>query len=178
MILRITGKLASKINVKPHADVPSAENPFVEWAANLVEIRRKNFILLTHATTFYSTLFPAGRLGNMGTFAVRLIETLAVVLHEQKLGHVFDQLIVPDLKPFLYATCPDRTLIGRMRQVLTLARDMDDVALSTPYWPTTFLNSIVYTPETGLCPASVFTAAIPPDCEPGPDPEPDASFSA
>ncbi len=178
MILRITGKLASKINVKPHTDVPLAENPFVDWTANLVEIRRKNYLMLTHTTTFYSTVFPAGRLGNMGAFAIRMIETLGVMLHEQKLGHVFEQLIVPDLKPFMYATCPDRAVTGRMRQVHTLAKDMDDVALSTLYWPAAFLNSIVFTPETGLCPASVFTAAIPPDCKPGPEPEADASFPA
>lgn len=178
MILRVTRKLAARIKVKLQAEPTPAENCFVDWSANLVEIRRKNYVLLTHTTTFYSVVFPLDRIGSAKAFSARVIQVLDEVLHHQKLGHVFDQLILPHLDPVVYAACQDRTVTGRMRQVLTVAKDLDDVALSKPFWSAAYLNSIVFEAETGRGPASAFTAAIPPHCRPGKDPDDGMSFPA
>jgi hypothetical protein len=54
MILRLSGKIAKKIHVKPAAVLPADSNPYADWSTHVFLAARTQYILVTNTASLYS----------------------------------------------------------------------------------------------------------------------------
>ncbi len=111
MIFRATQKAASKLRVTCSAITDSYPS-MVEWYCNVIAVRRRQFLLFTHAPSLFSLWTPAAGLNcdEFGAmFRRRAIDTLN--------GYGFssgDAARIIDDGPDVFAKAVDRRVIGSM----------------------------------------------------------------
>ena len=71
MIFRISTKLGKKIHVTPDKMLPVDPNPFADWSANLFDVGRSQYVLITNTISLYSVVMPGRGLRNNRLFLER-----------------------------------------------------------------------------------------------------------
>lgn len=119
MIIRLTQKLAKKLKVTPIA-LPRAPGPLADWTANLFNVGRTQYILLTNSASLYATVLPGRGLNSPQAFTDRAIATLLDQLSVEGYAGIIEQLIAHTAE-IVFAKTDDRSLLGSMNDQVRCA---------------------------------------------------------
>lgn len=122
MIIRLTAKLAKKIDETTDSSLPLDENPFADWTARLFRVERVQYIMITNTASLYSTMI----FGKVITCGNELIKQIFFALLEFLTadGHLFiyEQLIVPSISSFNFSKALNRGVTGSMNDLVFMAK--------------------------------------------------------
>jgi len=122
MIIRLTQKLAKKIKVVPATAAPRAENPFVDWTANLFAVGRVQYIILTNSASLYSVVFPGRGINDPDKFAEHVLSALGEQMADAGYGGIFEEHIAPLAGSILFSKTGDRRVLGSMNELILQAK--------------------------------------------------------
>ena len=154
LTLRLTQKLASRVRVKLPTEVPTAGNPCADWCSHAFTFNRRRYLLVTHATTYFSVVM----LGRGAANASGLIKTVTSGLQTYlaQAGHAFafEQFITPEVTVVTFSPVKNRQLTGVMNDFILMARYyLDDLS---PHETSDRLNQCPVSPLHGDSPQCVF----------------------
>ncbi len=122
MIFRVTQKLAEKIKVVPALALPSHDNPFLDWTANLFMVSRWQCIILTNSASLYSIVIPAKGVPNEKAFVAQSMKVLRDTMSLDGLVSIFDAKVAPVLDSISLCKAGDRGVLASMNQLVFQAK--------------------------------------------------------
>jgi hypothetical protein len=158
LTLRITQKLARRLSVELPAEVPVATNPCADWCCQPFTFGRYRYLMVTHATTFFSVAMSARGAGNEGAFEATVIAGLREYLTYAGHRSVFEQLIAPQLLEIAFSAVGDRRILGVMNEFSCMA----------PYYLSD-LSAFETSDRLNCCPVSPLGSRFPKDLFPSVD---------
>ena len=154
LTLRLTQKLARRVRVDLPAEVPPAGHACADWCCHAFTFNRHRYLLVTHATTYFSVVMLARDAAN----ASGLIKTVASSLQTYlvKTGHAFafDQCIAPEMMVVAFSPVKNRQILGVMNEFIQMARYY--LVDLSPFETSDRLNQCPVGPLDGDAPARVF----------------------
>ena len=154
LTLRLTQKLASRLQVELPATVPPGRQACADWCCHAFTFARRRHLLITHPTTFFSVVMLARGAGNASDF----IRTVSAGLHTYLAhsGHavVYEQLIAPEMMAVSFSPINNRQVLGVMNDFIQIAPHyLNDLS---PFETSDRLNHCPVSPLRGGTPASSF----------------------
>ena len=154
LTLRLTQKLAGRLRVDLPAEVPPAGHVCADWCCHAFTFNRYRYLLVTHATTFFSVVMLAQGAGN----ASGLIETVTLGMRTYlpQAGHAFafEQLIAPQMMEVAFSPVKNRQILGVMNEFIQMAPYfLTDLS---PFETSDRLNQCPVGPLDGHSPARFF----------------------
>ncbi|KXB06973.1 hypothetical protein AKJ51_02415 [candidate division MSBL1 archaeon SCGC-AAA382A20] len=122
MILRMTHKLGDKIHEKPTQSIPIAENPFVDWTANLFYADRAQYIIIANTLSLYSVIILGRGITDSNWLIKRTISTLREFLKDDGQEESFDEYISEETGSFLLTKTRNRRILGSLNQLVREAK--------------------------------------------------------
>jgi hypothetical protein len=113
MIFRMTQKAMTKLQLTKESIVSISDcSPMSEWYCNVVTVQRKQFFLLTQATTLFSFWMPAARI-KKANFGHEFRDWASQVLADYGFGMSEVGVILQD-DPDVFTKSVDRSVTGSM----------------------------------------------------------------
>jgi hypothetical protein len=110
--LRCTGKVLKLLRV-PEAQLFEGDASNQDWYANVLWIRRRKCLLITHAGTSFSTFLPDVRAAGLRPIGAVLVPALRAALAAESLpADTFGPLVAVQI-----AKTADRRVLNRMREL-------------------------------------------------------------
>ena len=92
MILRVTNKLAKKLNIESLEKYDKKCSAFEEWYGHLFSVDRKQYILFTNAYSLYSVIIPGKGINSLGKFSDLTSIWLSELLEEENCDNLITRL--------------------------------------------------------------------------------------
>lgn len=118
LIFRVTQKLAEKIKVVPALALPSHDNPFLDWTANLFMVSRWQCIILTNSASLYSVVFPGKGVPDERAFVEQSMKALRDNMALDGILEIFDTKIATALDVTSFCKTSDRRVLGSMNELI------------------------------------------------------------
>ncbi|MEX2214375.1 MAG: hypothetical protein WD768_09625 [Phycisphaeraceae bacterium] len=121
MIIRLSDKLARKINAPARPALTPHEEPCADWSAHLFRIGKIEFIIFTNTTTLYSALIRSAGVRCDGDLMVRGFLAVEAVLNLDGMGSLYSDRIAPHTGTAIFAKALNRSVTGSMNDLIRLA---------------------------------------------------------
>ncbi len=121
MIFRLSQKLNTKIKAGRLATLPSDENPFADWSANLFVSSRTPYILLTNTKSLYSTVMFGKGNSNDGLFIENALAAIREFMEADGQAFIYHRFIAPASETVQFAKALDRSVTGSMNEFTKFA---------------------------------------------------------
>ncbi len=122
MIIRLSQKLAKKIDEPLSQSLPLDANPYADWSAHLFTAERVQFILVTNTASLYSMVMY----GKGSTTDSQLIRRILNYMNEfiRDDGHEFllERLVLPSTASIAFSKALNRGVTGSMNDMVTNAK--------------------------------------------------------
>ena len=130
MIFRPSLKLAKKIKSGKLAEMPLSVNQFSDWSANVFNVGRTQYIILSNTKSLYSCLMLAKGVTNETVFVEQSLMAIDDFLRHDGQSLNVDRLIATPCKTTNFAKALSRAVIGSTNDLivgakLLLADDLD-----------------------------------------------------
>lgn len=122
MIFRISTKLGKKIHVTPDKILPVDPNPFADWSANLFDVGRSQYVLITNTISLYSVVMPGRGLRNNRLFLERARDSMSEVIRSAGHESIFEKFIVPSMDSVRFSKALNRSVTGSMNELIFQAK--------------------------------------------------------
>ena len=122
MIFRISTKLGKKIHVTPDKILPVDPNPFTDWSANLFDVGRSQYVLITNTISLYSVVMCARGLRNDRLFLERARDSMSEVIRSAGYESIFEKFIVPSMDTVHFSKALNRSVTGSMNDFIFQAK--------------------------------------------------------
>ncbi len=131
MIIRLTQKLAKKIDALPLNSLPLHDNPFADWSTNLFTVRRFQYIMMSNTTSLYSIVTPGRGISDIGKFIREMRFSLRYTLRADGLSLFWDRLIEAETGHVQFAKSLNRSVTGSMNDMIFCAKGYieDDLSM-------------------------------------------------
>jgi len=154
LVLRLTQKLAATLRVRLPADALSPLNPCADWCCHSFRAGRRHYLLVTHATTFYSVVLRSQGMGNEPDFIAGVISGLRGYLQAAGQEFAFTQFIGPASGEVRFRSVADRRVLGVMNEFIFMAKEY--LVDLSPIETSDRLNHCPVSPLGGKFPDDVF----------------------
>lgn len=114
MLFRVTRKLAKKLKLEPIAALPPADNPLLDWTANLFMVGRQQYIIVTNSTTLYTVLIPGRGNASGEAFAKNALTEIRAMLENDELSPLGKSLPADPSENLVFCRASDRHVLGSM----------------------------------------------------------------
>lgn len=122
MILRLSQKLATKLDAGKLPTLPMDENPLADWSATLFVADRTQYILLSNTASLYSGVFYAkGTTSNDGQFITFAMNFLREFMEDDGMLDVYLNHIAPSTGQVHFAKAFSRAVTGTMNELIMSA---------------------------------------------------------
>ena len=122
MIFRISAKLGKKIHVTPDKILPVDSNPFVDWSANLFEVGRSQYVLISNTISLYSVVMPGRGLRNNRLFLERARDSMSEFIRSAGYESIVEKFIVPSMDSVRFSKALNRSVTGSMNELIFQAK--------------------------------------------------------
>jgi hypothetical protein len=152
VILRLSEKLKTKIKAGRLQTLPSDQNPFADWSAQLFFADRTHYILFCNTKSLYSTVFYAQGITNENRFITRCFDSLREFMESDNRLDIYEQLIAPAAQSVTFAKSLNRKIIGSMTElektatILLMERNLSPYQLGF-HLNDTLLSAIAINPK-------------------------------
>jgi hypothetical protein len=121
LTLRLTQVLARRLKVDLPAEVAPAGHACADWCCHSFSVARHRYLLVTHATTFYSVVMHAHGASTAPGLIKTVISGLGNYLSGAGHAFAFEQLIAPQLAEITFSPVQSRPITGVMNQFIQMA---------------------------------------------------------
>jgi hypothetical protein len=159
LTLRLTQKLAARLQVQLAREPAPAANPFSDWCCHWFTVDRYRYLMVTNAPTFFSVVLRSQGMSDEPAFITGMLSGLREYL--QQAGHefAFAQLIAPESAAVLFRPVSDRRILGVMNEFIFMAKCyLDELS---PVETSDRLNDCPVGPLGGKFPRDMFPPAGP-----------------
>ena len=119
MIIRLTQKLAKKIDsLDAMNNLLPANNPYLDWSANLFRSERVQYIIITNTTSLFSMIMYGRGITDFNNFIQGVTNTIRDFMNSDGNEFIYRQLIEPNLSPTMFAKSLNRSVTGSMRELI------------------------------------------------------------
>ena len=154
MIFRISTKLGKKIHVTPDKILPVDPNPFADWSANLFDVGRSQYVLITNTISLYSVVMIGRGLRDERSFCKGITDYMSDFMRSDGHEPTFEKFIVPSMDTVRFSKALNRSVTGSMNDFIFQAKyELIEPELS--------LNEISF--RLNECPMSYLDRGIPRD---------------
>lgn len=122
MILRLSQKLCTKIDVGSLKTVPLDDNPFADWSAHLFVADRTQYIIVSNTKSLYSTVLFGKGITDDSHFIQRALGSIREFLEADGQAFVYHRFIVPASGTVRFAKALNRSVTGSMNDLLNHAK--------------------------------------------------------
>ncbi len=112
MIFRLSQKLNTKIKAGKLAEMPLSANQFSDWSANVFNVGRTQYSILSNTKSLYSCLMLAKGVTNETVFVERALTAIYDFLRHDGQSLDVDRLIAPPSETTNFAKALSRSVIG------------------------------------------------------------------
>jgi len=121
MIIRLSQKLAKKIKVGKLVEKPLDQNQYADWSANIFNVGRTQYIILSNTKSLYSCVMYAKGINNDNTFIQRSLSLIREFMEDDGKEAVYEQHIIPATGTVTFAKSLNRSVIGSMNELVMAA---------------------------------------------------------
>lgn len=114
MILRLSQRLARKIQAGPFAEMPSADHPWDDWSCRLFVAQRTEYIIISNTASLYSCVMPGQEIVDPDGFLNRLRYTMGGFFKADQQPHAYQRLIAAASAGVTFAKFVDRSVMVSM----------------------------------------------------------------
>lgn len=118
MVLRLSGKLGTKIKVAPKAVLPLDANLLADWSGHLFTADRTQYVILTNTASLYSAISFARGITNDSQFIVGALAVIRETLADDGLEEAYLRMIVPETGTVRFSKALNRSVIGSMNDIV------------------------------------------------------------
>ena len=122
MIIRLSQKLAKKLKVGPLRAMPSEENPYADWSANLFTADRTQYIILTNTQSLYSVVMYAKGITDESRFIGRALDNIREFMESDGQAFVYQRFIAPASSSVKFGKALNRSVTGSMNDLIKFAK--------------------------------------------------------
>jgi hypothetical protein len=122
VIFRLSQKVSTKIKAGTLPVLPSHDNPFTDWSANLFLVDRTQYIILSNTKTLYSTVLFGKGISNDSHFIERALSNIRELMTHDGYEAVYRKHIVPTTGTVYFAKALDRIVTGSMNEQIKHAK--------------------------------------------------------
>lgn len=122
MIIRLSQKVAKKLNVGPLSAVPPDENPYADWSAHLFTADRTQYIILTNTRSLYSVVVFGKGITDDSRFIGQALDNLREFMEEDGQAFAFQRFIAPASSSVVFAKALNRSVTGSMNDLIKCAK--------------------------------------------------------
>jgi len=132
VIIRLSQKLAKKIDAGALDTVPLDENPYADWSAHLFTADRTQYIILSNTASLYSCVMYGKGTTNDGKFIERALSTIREFMQDDGQQFAYRKFIAPATGTVQFAKALNRSVTGSMNDHVQAAKFMlaDEMAPS------------------------------------------------
>jgi hypothetical protein len=125
LTLRLTQKLAARLQVQLAREPAPAANPCADWCCHGFTVDRYRYLMVTNAPTFFSVVLRSQGMSDEPAFITGMLSGLREYL--QQAGHefAFAQLIAPESAAVLFRPVSDRRILGVMNEFIFIVTGRD-----------------------------------------------------
>ena len=118
MIFRLTQKLAKKIRLAPLQALPPAQNPFIDWTANLFTAGHAQYIIVTNTASLYSLIMYGRGITDDNELIRRTLSFMREFMTDDGCEFLYRRLIAPHAAGVSFSKANDRRVIGSMNELI------------------------------------------------------------
>jgi hypothetical protein len=122
MILRVTNKLAKKLNIELLQKYNTKYSAFEEWYGHLFTADRKQYIFFTNAYSLYSVIIPGKGMNSLGKFSDLTSIWLSELLKEENCDNLITRLVINPHEIFDVYSTNNRIVLSSMNEMIYIAR--------------------------------------------------------
>ncbi len=118
MIIRISGKLAKKIHVKPDRSIPVSPNPYTDWSAHFFRMGRVQYIIAVNTVSLLSMVMSGRGITNNDQFLSEIFFTMRKVLEKEGFDNIYEKFIAPEIHLIRFCTALNPSVTGSINDLV------------------------------------------------------------
>lgn len=118
VVLRLSGKLGTKIKIAPKAVLPLDVNPLADWSGHLFTANRTQYLILTNTASLYSAIGYARGMTNDSAFIVAALAIIRGDMADDGFEETYLQRIVPETGTVRFSKAFSRSVTGSMNDMI------------------------------------------------------------
>jgi hypothetical protein len=122
MILRLSQKLAKKINAGTLKAMPQDENPYADWTCHLFTADRTQYIILSNTKSLYSCVMYGKGIIDDNRFIERALSSIRDFMEDDGQAFVYQRFIAPAGGTISFAKALNRSVTGSMNDLIKFAK--------------------------------------------------------
>lgn len=127
MILRLSEKLAAKIDAPEAEAMALADDPLTDFTARLFTVARTQYVLVSNTASLYSVLLPGRGMRSPHELIIPFLRTLEDQLAREGFTDAYQTRIAPGSGAIVYGKALSRSVTGSMNdQVVQAKRTLAD----------------------------------------------------
>ena len=142
MIVRVSAKLAKKIQIAPGKSIPADDNPFADWSTHLFTADRTQYILITNTASLYSMVMFGKGITDDGQFLGRITSYMGEFIRDDGFEFIYERVIVPSLGSVTFSKALNRSVTGSMNDLVFMAKTRLVERDVSPYDVSFWLNEV------------------------------------
>jgi len=124
MIMRVSAKLARKLNVRPTVSIRESGIPFADWSAHLFTASRTQYILVANTATLYAMVMPGREISNAEAFIQRTPNVMKESLGSGSFAPFYEDHIAQYVSSATFSKALNRSVTGSMNDMIHHAKFM------------------------------------------------------
>ena len=120
MVFRITQRLAKKINIKSIKNYEQKVSAFEEWYANLFNVGRYKYILITNAYSLYSVIISAKGINDGKSLVSEFNDQLLTTMKKDNLRFLINRFSIKNNTTIDFCKTSSKRILGSMNDMTFL----------------------------------------------------------
>lgn len=114
MILRLSQRLARKIQASHLDEMPLSSNPCADWSCRLFVAERTEYIIMSNTPSMYSCVMPSKDIAGIDFFLSNLLSTMAEFMKSDEQNENYERFIAPTAANVVFAKSLNRSVTESM----------------------------------------------------------------
>lgn len=161
MILRLSQKLAKKVDISPTRMLPPDANPFADWSAHLFTADRTQYIIVSNTASMYSAVMYGAGITWDGALIQRGLSQVREVMADDGLEFLYLRLVAPASATVQLSKSLNRSVTGLMNEFVAHAKFWLAERELSPFDVSFKLNENPMAPHRYANPREVLTSLQP-----------------
>jgi len=133
MILRLSQKLATKIQVGKLCEMPLDENPLADWSCHLFTTDRTQYIITSNSPSMYSCIMYGKGITDESIFIQRALNTIREFMEDDGQSLIFQRHIAPAIGEVSFAKALNRSVTGSTNELVMAAKAQLELGEISPH---------------------------------------------
>lgn len=122
MIFHLTQKLAKKVKLHPLKALPEADNPFLDWTANLFTVEHTQYIIITNTLSLYNIVMYGRGVNNENEFIKSVLNSMREYMINDGCEIIYRKMIEPFTSQIAFSKVTNKNVLGSMNDLIYEAK--------------------------------------------------------